>query len=101
VLRENVSVLKGMGTITLSDRQKRQVRILQKLADNTLIAEQAAQLLGKSVRQVWRLTTAFQNTAMAAVQGNKGRESANKTDERVLDQVPCPAITLTTCRHLG
>jgi len=54
-----------MGTITLSDRQQRQVRILQRLTDNTLSTEQAAQLLGKSVRQVWRLKAAFQNSVTA------------------------------------
>ena len=77
-----------MGTITLSDRQQRQVRILQRLTDHTLTTEQAAQLLGKSVRQVWRLKAAFQNNGMTAVlHGNQGREPTNKTPQSVKDKL--------------
>ena len=74
-----------MGTITLSDTQQRQVRILERLVAGTLTAPQAAQLLGKSVRQVRRLKQAFVEKGMAAVKhGNSGREPNNKTTPEVL-----------------
>jgi len=74
-----------MGTITLSDPQQRQVRILERLVAGTFTAPQAAQLLGKSVRQVRRLKQAFVHKGMAAVKhGNTGREPKNKTSPEVL-----------------
>jgi len=77
-----------MGTITLNDPQQRKCEILQRLKDETISSAEAAQLLGRSARQVQRMLIRFAEVGMAAVvHGNCGRSPANKTGTRVVDRI--------------
>src|SRR5205809_957463 len=67
-------ILESMRTITLNPKQQRQVQILTRLTSGSLDTAQAAELLGRSVRQTRRLRAKFAAEGMAAVaHGLQGR----------------------------
>lgn len=69
-----------MGTITLSDKQQRRAEILGRAAAGILSAEQTAQLLGVTDRQVRRLLSRFKAEGIkSVVHANTGRSPINKT----------------------
>ncbi len=69
-----------MGSITLSDRQRRRAEVLSRTGAGLLSNEQAARLLGVSLRHLRRLRTRFGAEGLASViHANTGREPANKT----------------------
>jgi transposase len=77
-----------MGTITLNDPQQRKCEILQRLKDDTISSAEAAQLLGRSARQVQRMLSRFTECGMASViHGNRGRSPANKTSTLIVDRI--------------
>ena len=70
-----------MGTITLTDRQQREVRILERLEAGSVDAASAAKALGISARQLRRKRARFRAQGMAAVvHGNQGRRPVNRMD---------------------
>jgi transposase len=77
-----------MRTLTLNDRQQREVEILTRLAAGTLDTGTAGELLGVGERQLRRKLSCFQTEGMAAViHGNTGRSPANRTDAVLLERI--------------
>src|SRR5215207_7381768 len=72
--------------LTMKDQQR--VEVIQALMDGRLSAAQAAQVLGRSERQVWRLLGCAREDGLSGLlHGNRGREPANKSDERLWQRV--------------
>jgi transposase len=72
--------------LTMKDQQR--VEVIQALMDGRLSAAQAAQVLGRSERQVWRLLGRAREDGLAGLpHGNRGREPANKSDGRLWQRV--------------
>jgi transposase len=72
--------------LTMKDQQR--VEMIQALMDGRLSAAQAAQVLGRSERQVWRLLGCAREDGLAGLlHGNRGREPVNKSDERLWQRV--------------
>lgn len=77
-----------MRTITLNQRQQREVEILTRLAAGALDVSTAAELLGVSCRQVRRLRTRFRQEGLQAViHGNQGRAPANLSDPALVERI--------------
>jgi hypothetical protein len=71
-------------TITMTSREQRRAWILTKLLVGEVTTAEAAALLGRSERQVWRLRRAFERDGPAAlVHGNRGRPSRRRLAEPV------------------
>lgn len=69
-------------------RDQQRVEVIQALMDSRLSAAQAAQVLGRSERQVWRLLGCARQAGLAGLlHGNRGREPVNKSDERLWQRV--------------
>jgi transposase len=72
--------------LTMKDQQR--VEVIQALMDGRLSAAQAAQVLGRSERQVWRLLGCAREDGLSGLlHGNRGREPANKSDDRLWQRV--------------
>lgn len=70
----------------MKDQQR--VEVIQALMDGRLSAAQAARVLGRSERQVWRLPGCAREDGLAGLlHGNRGREPANKSDEGLWQRV--------------
>jgi transposase len=77
-----------MRTITLNEKQQREVEILTRLQAEALDVATAAELLGVSARQVRRLRACFRQEGMAAVvHGNSGRHPVNRTDPALRERI--------------
>ena len=77
-----------MRTITLNEKQQREVEILTRLQAGALDVATAAELLGVSARQVRRLRAGFRQEGMAAVvHGNSGRQPVNRTDPALQERI--------------
>jgi transposase len=77
-----------MRTITLSEKQQREVEILTRLQAGTLDVATAAELLGVSARQVRRRRAGFRQEGLAAVvHGNRGRQPVNRTDPALRERI--------------
>ncbi len=74
--------------IVLTLRAQQQLLVLNALERGELLMIQAAELLGRSVRQVRRLRAAYRRRgAQALVHGNRGRPSPRRVAEAIRDQV--------------
>lgn len=74
--------------VTLTVREQKRLRVLVEVRSGRLTAEEGAQLLGVSVRQVWRLLAAYrEDGAQGVVHGNRGREPVNKLPAEVRDRI--------------
>lgn len=72
--------------LTMRDQQR--IEVVQALMDARLTVAQAAQVLGRSERQVRRLLARARADGLAGlVHAGRGREPANKSDERLWQQV--------------
>lgn len=72
--------------LTMKDQQR--VEAVQALMDSRLSPPQAAQVLGLSERQVWRLLARARADGLAGLlHGNRGREPANRSAERLWQRV--------------
>lgn len=72
--------------LTMRDQQR--VEVIQALMDSRLSVGQAAQVLDRSERQVWRLLGCARDDGLAGLlHGNRGREPANKSEERLWQRV--------------
>ena len=77
-----------MRTVTLNQKQQREVEILTRLKARALDVGTAAELLGVSPRQVRRLRARFHREGFQAVlHGNLGRVPANCTDPALVGQI--------------
>jgi len=65
--------------VTLSVKEEKRLRVMEALDAGRTTGRQAADVLGISLRHVWRLLAAFREEGAAGlVHGNRGREPANK-----------------------
>src|SRR6266516_1317791 len=75
-------------TITMTTVDQRRAWVLTKVMAGELEVVEAAELLGLSVRSVWRLKRRFGEEGPAGlVHGNRGRPSPRRIDEPTRDQV--------------
>lgn len=75
--------------VTLTVKEQKRLRVLVELEAGRVKGRQVAEVLGVSLRQVWRLLAAFREEGAAGLaHGNRGREPVNKmaqaTRERIL-----------------
>src|SRR5437016_2814360 len=72
--------------LTMKDQQR--IEAMQALMDSRLSVAQAAQVLGRSERQVWRLLARAREGGLSGlIHGNRGREPANCSSERLWQRV--------------
>jgi transposase len=70
----------------MKDQQR--IEVVQALMDARLTTAQAAQVLGRSERQVWRLLARAREDGLAGLlHAGRGREPANKSDSRLWQRV--------------
>lgn len=68
--------------VTLSKREQQRVLVLNKIEKGGLTGEQAAQVMGLSLRQTRRLLASYREQGVAALaHGNRGRKPANAVSE--------------------
>jgi len=76
------------GLITLNQEEQRRGMVLSKMLEGTLLAKDAATLLGMSIRHCRRLLAAFRRDGPAALaHGNRGRSPHNQLPQRVRQRV--------------
>jgi transposase len=72
--------------LTMKDQQR--IEVVQALMDARLTAAQAAQVLGRSERQVWRLLARARANGLAGLlHAGRGREPVNKSDGQLWQKV--------------
>lgn len=72
--------------LTMKDQQR--IEVVQALMDDRLTVAQAAQVLGRSERQVWRLLARAREDGLAGlIHGNRGRVPAHRSDDRLWQRV--------------
>jgi transposase len=72
--------------LTMKDQQR--IEVVQALMDARLTVAQAAQVLGRSERQVWRLLARARDKGLAGLlHGNRGRAPAHRSDDRLWQRV--------------
>ena len=72
--------------LTMKDQQR--IEAMQALMDSRLSVAQTARVLGLGERQVWRLLARARGDGLQGLlHGNRGREPANKSDERLWRRV--------------
>ena len=77
-----------METITLSAKQQRRAEVLTRLISGMLSLEQAASLMGCSIRTVRRRQARFLQVGVPSlVHGNAGRSPIHKTDPRTVARI--------------
>lgn len=83
-----------MKELTLTVHDQARLQILNHVIAGECTAEEAAGLLGRSVRQVWRLLAAYRvEGAAALIHGNRGRAPAHTVSEPIRHQVRTLAAT--------
>jgi transposase len=87
-----------METITMSTIEQRRAWVLNRLGKGGLTTTEAAELLGLSERQVWRLRAAFEAGGPAGlVHGNRGRASPRRIEPALRARV----VELALGRYAG
>jgi transposase len=84
--------------VTLSQRQQQRLRVIMEVESGRWSVKQATEVLGLSVRHVWRLKAGYRAEGAAAfMHGNRGRPSPGKLREDVRLRV----IALITGPYAG
>jgi transposase len=88
-----------MGELTLTQKEQARLQILNGVLAHQISGEEAAQVLGLSQRQVWRILAAYRKEggAAAVAHGNRGRSPANALPQETRDRV----ILLARTSYLG
>src|SRR5450759_5548762 len=77
-----------MEYVTLTRKEQTRVKLLNEVNEGVLTAEEAAGLLGVSLRQVRRLLAAYRTEGVAAMaHGNRGRQPAHRIDPATRQRV--------------
>lgn len=72
--------------LTMKDQQR--IEVVQALMDARLTIAQAAQVMGRSGRQVWRLLARARDEGLSGLlHGNRGRAPAHRSDDRLWQRV--------------
>ena len=84
--------------VTLSQREQQRLRVIMEVDADRWSAEQAAEVLGLSVRHVWRLKAGYRKEGAAAfMHSNRGRPSPG----RIGDDVRSRVVELITGPYAG
>ena len=74
--------------VTLSQREQQRLRVMMEVESGRWSAEQAAEVLGLSMRQTWRLKAGYRREGAAAfMHGNRGRPSPGRIGEDIRSRV--------------
>jgi len=74
--------------VSLSQREQQRLRVVMEVEAGRWPAEQGAEVLGLSVRQVWRLKAGYREKGAAAfMHGNRGRASPGRIGEAIRSRV--------------
>lgn len=85
-------------TVSLNPKEQRRVVVLNRVERGELRGEQAAALVGLSLRQVWRLLAAYRKEGVAALaHGNRGRRPVHALPEETRKRV----VALVQGRYAG
>src|SRR5450756_3043406 len=85
-------------TITLNKREQKRLLVLNQVIAGQIAAEGAAELLGLSERQVWRILAAYRKEGAASlVHGNRGRKPVNALESGLRDRV----VELAKTKYAG
>jgi transposase len=77
-----------MDKVTLNNKEQKRLMVLNEVLAGRLTGEEAAQMLGLSLRQTRRLLAAYRREgAVGLAHGNRGREPVNKVDPTVVKAV--------------
>src|SRR5436190_9245043 len=72
--------------LTMRDQQR--IEVVQALMDARVTVEQAAQVLGRSERQVWRLLARARESGLAGlIHAGRGREPVNRSGDHLWRRV--------------
>lgn len=84
--------------VILSQREQQRLRVIMEVETGTWSVEQAAEVLGLSVRHIWRLKAGFRENGPAAfMHGNRGRPSPG----RISDDVRLRVVELMSGPYTG
>lgn len=87
-----------MDTIALSQQQIARYQIIERLVRRSITEKEAAEMLGKSVRQVRRIKQSFREFGIEGfIHGNTGRTPWNKLDAPLVARI----VTLYTTKYAG
>lgn len=76
------------GPVTLSQKEQKRLRVVREVEAGRWSVAQAAEVLGMSMRSVWRLKASFgEKGAAAFAHGNRGRPSPGRIGEEIRVQV--------------
>ena len=85
-------------TISLNKKEQKRLLVLNQVMAGQLTAEGAAELLGLSQRQVWRILAAYRKEgAVALVHGNRGRKPVNALEPGIRERV----LELARAKYMG
>ncbi len=74
--------------VTLTVKEQKRLQVIVALEAGRVSGREAAEVLGVSLRHVWRLAAAFREEGAAGLaHGNRGREPANKTPPAIRERV--------------
>lgn len=74
--------------VTLTVKEQKRLRVLVELDAGRVRGREVAQVLGISLRQVWRLLAAFRGRGAAGLaHGNRGREPVNKLPRATVERI--------------
>ncbi len=74
--------------VTLTVKEQKRLQVIVELEAGRITGREAADVLGVSLRQVWRLLAAFRRKGAAGLaHGNRGREPVNKTPEATRERI--------------
>ena len=87
-----------MESVTLTQKERTRLQVLNSLMADHMTTEQAATLMGVSPRHTRRILAAYRRDGAAALaHGNRGRRPANAT----LDSLATDAVVLARTRYVG
>src|SRR5512138_3520521 len=85
-------------TISLNKQEQKRILVLNQVIAGQIAAEGAAELLGLSERQVWRILAAYRREGVEAlVHGNRGRRPVNALEMDLRDRV----LELAKTKYMG
>ena len=74
--------MEDMENVTLIQKEQARLQVLNSLLSEHMTIEQAATLMGLSIRHTWRLLAAYKMEGAAALaHGHRGRRAPNATSE--------------------
>jgi len=74
--------------VTLTVKEQKRLNVMSELDGRRVTGCEAADVLGVSLRHVWRLLAAFREEGAAGLaHGNRGREPVNKTPQATRERI--------------